>query len=264
MDRDHLRTLPLFSSLSDKALDAVSALASETSVSAGELIVREGEYRYTVSVIETGTADVVKAGEIIASLGPGDVFGEMAILSGRERTADVVATSSMRLVTLRKPHLEPVANEVSEQLQALVDERRGRQDEQPQTPDLVELVRQLTDAVNRRDFDAVEASYAPDAVFRGAEAGTFEGAAAIRDLFEGIANPHEEFHAEAEEITDLGNGVTFCVLTLAGRPVGSSGEVRFRFASVAIWTNGVIERDTRDINIDEARAAAERLAEERG
>src|SRR5271156_2768590 len=92
MDPDRLRTLPFFSSLSDEALDTVSACASETSVCAGELIVREGEYRYTLIVIETGTADVIKAGEIIASLGPGDVFG--AILSGRERTAEVVATSS--------------------------------------------------------------------------------------------------------------------------------------------------------------------------
>jgi len=136
--------------------------------------------------------------------------------------------------------------------------------EESTTPDLVELVLQLTDAVNRRDFDAVETFYAPDAVFRGAEAGTFEGAAAIRGLFEGMASPHEEFHAEAEEIVDLGNGVTFCVLTLTGRPAGSSGEVRFRFASVAIWTNGVIERDMRDVSMDEARAAAERLAKERG
>lgn len=128
MDPDHLRRLPFFSSLSDEALETVSASASQTSVPAGELIVREGEYRYTLIVIETGTADVVKAGEIIASLGPGDVFGEMAILSGRERTADVVATSSMRLITLRKSDLKPISNEVSEQLQALVDERRRLQD----------------------------------------------------------------------------------------------------------------------------------------
>ena len=136
--------------------------------------------------------------------------------------------------------------------------------EESTTPDLVELVRRFIDAVNRRDFDAVETFYVPDAVFYGEEAGTFEGAAAIRGLFEGMASPHEEFHAEAEEIVDLGSGVTFCVLVLTGRPVGSSGEVKFRFASVAIWTNGVIERDLRDVNIDAARAAAERLAEERG
>jgi ketosteroid isomerase-like protein len=136
--------------------------------------------------------------------------------------------------------------------------------EESTTPDLVELAHQLVDAVNQRDFDAVESFYAPDAVLRGAEAGTFEGGTAIRGLFEDMASPHEEFHGEAEEIIDLGNGVTFGVIIVTGRPVSSSGEVRFRFASVAIWTNGVIEREMRNMSIDEARAAAERLAEERG
>ncbi len=128
MDSDHLKTLPFFSSLSDEALDKISDFASETSVSAGEVLVREGDYTYTLIVIESGTADVIKAGEIIASLGPGDVFGEMAILSGRKRTADVVATSSMSLITLRKWDLERISAEVLDQLQALVDERRALQD----------------------------------------------------------------------------------------------------------------------------------------
>ena len=132
------------------------------------------------------------------------------------------------------------------------------------TPDLVELVNRVREAVNRRDFDAVESSYAPDAVLRGAEAGTFEGASTIRRLFEDMASSYEEFHSEAEEIIDLGNGVTFGVFVLTCRPVGSSGEFRFRFASVAIWNNGVIEREMRDVSIDEARATAERLGEERG
>ena len=137
--------------------------------------------------------------------------------------------------------------------------------EESTTPDLVELVNRGGEAANRRDFDALEGFYAPDAVLRGAElVGTFEGAAAIRGLFEEMASPYEEFHGEAEEIIDLGHGVTFGVIMVTGRPVGSSGEVRFRFASVAIWTNGVIEREMRNMSIDEARAAAERLAEERG
>jgi ketosteroid isomerase-like protein len=133
------------------------------------------------------------------------------------------------------------------------------------TPDLVELVNRWGEAVNRRDFDAVESFYAPDAVLRGAElVGTFEGAAAIRGLFEEMASSLEEFHGEAEEIIDLGHGVTFGVIIVTGRPVGSSAEIRFRFASVATWANGVIKREMRYVSIDEARAAAERLAEERG
>jgi hypothetical protein len=69
---------------------------------------------------------------------------------------------------------------------------------------------------------------------------------------------------EADEDVNLGRGITFAVLRGEGRPRGSSGDVRFRFASVAIWGDGVIERETTYIDIGEARAAAERLAQERG
>jgi len=132
--------------------------------------------------------------------------------------------------------------------------------EESTTPDLVELVNQWGEAANRRDFDAAESFYAPDAVLRGAElVGTFEGAAAIRGLFDEMASAYEELHGEAEEIIDLGHGVTFGAIIVTGHPVGSSAEIRFRFASVA----GVIEREMRNMSTDEARAAAERLAEKR-
>jgi ketosteroid isomerase-like protein len=136
--------------------------------------------------------------------------------------------------------------------------------EESTTPDLVELVRHFFAAVNRRDFDAVESFYAPDAVLRGAEIGTFEGAAAIRGLLEDMASPYEALQGEVQETIDLGNGVAFAVTIRKGRPSGSVGEVRLRFASVVIWTEGVIEQQTNYMDIDEARAAAERLAEERG
>jgi CRP-like cAMP-binding protein len=133
MDPDHLKTIPLFSSLSDKALDTVSVFASETSVSTGKRLVHEGDYSYDLIVIETGTADVIKGGEVIGSLGPGDVFGEMGMLSGGRRTADVIATSSMRLITLSKWDFKRISAEVSDQLQSLVEQRQqpGEEPAQP-------------------------------------------------------------------------------------------------------------------------------------
>ena len=124
MDPDHLKTIPLFSSLSDQALDTVSVFASETSVSAGKRLVHEGDYSYDLIVIETGTADVIKGGQVIGSLGPGDVFGEMGMLSGGKRSADVIASSSMRLITLSKWDLRRISTEVSDQLQSLVGQRQ--------------------------------------------------------------------------------------------------------------------------------------------
>jgi len=132
MDPDRLKTLPLFSSLSDKALDTVSVFSSETSVSPGKRLVHEGDYSYDLIVIESGTADVIKGGEVIGSLGPGDVFGEMGMLSGGKRTADVIATSDMRLITLSKWDLRRISSEVSDQLQSLVEQRQKLDGERPQ------------------------------------------------------------------------------------------------------------------------------------
>ncbi len=124
MDPERLKTIPLFSSLSDQALKTVSVFSSETSVSAGKRLVHEGDYSYELIVIETGTADVIKGGEVIGSLGPGDVFGEMGMLSGGKRTADVIATSPMRLITLSKWDLKRISAEVNDQLRSLVEQRQ--------------------------------------------------------------------------------------------------------------------------------------------
>jgi ketosteroid isomerase-like protein len=136
--------------------------------------------------------------------------------------------------------------------------------EEATTPDPVELARRLLEALNSRDFDAVMSFYAPDAVYVGVQLGTFEGAATIRGVFEDLVRPFSDLHGELEEIIDLGNGVVFSVTMFTGRPVGSSGELQNRVASVTIWTEGVIERFIQSTErIGESRAAAERLAQER-
>ena len=131
------------------------------------------------------------------------------------------------------------------------------------TPDGVGLVRRYVEAVSRRDFDAVEAYYAPDVSLRGSQIGTFEGRAAARGVLEEIAAPYEEFRLETDEVLDLGFGVIFAAVVAIGRVAGSSAKVRFAFASVTSWSGGLIERQTNYTDIDEARGAAERLAQER-
>jgi CRP-like cAMP-binding protein len=126
MDVEHLKTIPLFSSLSEKALNTVAVFAAETSVSEGKRLVHEGDYSYDLIVIDEGTADVLKDGQVVASLGPGDVFGEIGMLEGGKRTADVVATSPMRLITLSKWDLRRISGEVHEQLEGLARERASR------------------------------------------------------------------------------------------------------------------------------------------
>jgi ketosteroid isomerase-like protein len=136
--------------------------------------------------------------------------------------------------------------------------------EESTTPDLAELTRRAIEAGNRRDLDAVMSFYAEDAVFDGRAAGTlFEGRAAIRGFTEDWFGAYEELDIELEEVSHLGNGVVFAVVIQDGRPVGSGGHLRQREGWVVLWVRGLIARLTAS-DIDEARAAAERLAEERG
>jgi len=136
--------------------------------------------------------------------------------------------------------------------------------EESTTPDLVELVRRLDEAANRLDFDAAVSFYAPDAVVEGRASGmTFEGRTAIRGFWEDWTVAYEELEGRSEEILDLGNGVVFVVSRASGRPVGSTGRVELRTGIIAAWEEGLIARSTGYDDIDEARAAAERLAQER-
>jgi ketosteroid isomerase-like protein len=140
--------------------------------------------------------------------------------------------------------------------------------EEATTPDLEEAVRRAAAAFVRRDFEAMVARYSPDVVFDGSAFGgeVFEGREAVRGFLEDWAGAFEpnEHGWEYEDFRDLGKGVTFDVIVQRARPTGSSGFVEFRYASVITWIDSLIERITFYTDIDQARAAAERLAEERG
>jgi ketosteroid isomerase-like protein len=140
---------------------------------------------------------------------------------------------------------------------------RGAMTDQPTTPDLVELGSRLLEAANRRDLDAALRFYAPDAVVENAQGlGTFEGKAAIRDFWQDWLASYGELWLEREEVLDLGHGLVFSVFLMRGRPVGSSRLVELRYAGVGTWRDGLIVRTMFSTDIDNARAAAERLAQE--
>jgi ketosteroid isomerase-like protein len=138
--------------------------------------------------------------------------------------------------------------------------------DEPTRPDLVELGRRLNEAVNRGDFNTALAMYRPDAVWDGSpmDGEVIEGRDAIRGFWEDWLGAYEEWEQVAEELRDLGNGVGFGVLRQRARPAGSSGFVELHWAFVGIVReDGLTERLVLYAELDEARAAAERLAEER-
>jgi ketosteroid isomerase-like protein len=135
--------------------------------------------------------------------------------------------------------------------------------EESTTPDLVELVRRFDEALNAHDFDALTSFYAPDAVASFGSFGGHEGRAAIRRFYEDFTGAFADFENRFEEIRDLGGGVAFVVFTQRGHPPGGTGWVQVRSGVALTLADGLIERQTNNVDIDEARAAAERLAEER-
>jgi CRP/FNR family transcriptional regulator, cyclic AMP receptor protein len=81
-------------------LAEVAKQADEIDVEAGKRLVSEGRFGYEFFVIEDGTAEVVRGEEHIADLGPGDFFGEMALLGDTVRNADVVCSSPMTAMVM--------------------------------------------------------------------------------------------------------------------------------------------------------------------
>jgi ketosteroid isomerase-like protein len=134
--------------------------------------------------------------------------------------------------------------------------------EESTTPDLVELVRKQVEALDRGDLDGVMSSVAEDAVLDG-RVESLEGRTAIRGFLPDWFRAFDELDVELAEVSDLGSGVVFAVVIQDGRLVGSPGRVRQREGWVYLCVGGSIERLTTYPDVDEARATAERLAEER-
>jgi ketosteroid isomerase-like protein len=137
--------------------------------------------------------------------------------------------------------------------------------EESTTPDLVELWHQSADAVVRRDYKTAMSIFAADSVWEVRPLGmTFEGRAATRRFLEDWIEDYEGYEREMLEGHDLGNGVVFTIERQDARPPGSPTMVHERWAFTVEWEAGMVVRVTGDRDIDEARAAAEALAESRG
>jgi CRP-like cAMP-binding protein len=95
-----LRSIPLFATCNEKQLTQIDALVDECEVEAGETLTVEGKIGRETFVIASGEAVVTRNGTQLAVLGPGEFFGEMAVLQGRERIATVTARTPMKLLAL--------------------------------------------------------------------------------------------------------------------------------------------------------------------
>ena len=97
---DELRTVPLFESLDEGDLDELAPWFDVQACSEGVCLAGEGAGGYSFFVLVEGGAEVTKDGQGVATLGPGDFFGEIAILGGGRRSATVTTTAPSRLLVM--------------------------------------------------------------------------------------------------------------------------------------------------------------------
>ena len=113
-----LRGVPLLALLPEPTIEALARATVRVEAEPGELIIREGDRGDRFYVIESGSVEVTKDGRQVASLGPGDFVGEIALLRDVPRTATVTATSATVLQALDRAHFVPAVTGQGEFLEA--------------------------------------------------------------------------------------------------------------------------------------------------
>lgn len=123
---DDISHVGLFEGLGRHALAEIAEKAVKTYVRPQMVLAKQGEQGFGFAIILSGNANVLVDGETVATLGAGDVFGEVSLATGSRRNADVVAGSQMILAHLMVWEFRSLVGkhpEVSERIETLVAQR---------------------------------------------------------------------------------------------------------------------------------------------
>jgi CRP/FNR family transcriptional regulator, cyclic AMP receptor protein len=124
MDPNRLKAIPIFADLSEEEAHRLSAFATEQSIAEGQILMKQGDYSVELIAIEEGSADVIRDGTKIASLGQGDLIGEMGLFERQPRNADVIATSPMRVLKLTHWEIRRMSDDTIERIRQVIEERQ--------------------------------------------------------------------------------------------------------------------------------------------
>jgi CRP/FNR family transcriptional regulator, cyclic AMP receptor protein len=109
---DSLAQIPLFSSMSKRDLQKIAKASDEVEVPTGKVLVEQGARGREAFVVIEGRATVKRNGRKVATFGPGDHFGELALLDGGNRMATIVADTPMRVLVIGQREFSGVIDEV--------------------------------------------------------------------------------------------------------------------------------------------------------
>jgi CRP-like cAMP-binding protein len=122
----HLATVPLFSHCSKRDLVEIARFVDEIDIDEGRELITEGDVGHEAFIIVEGTATVTRGGEEIVAIGPGYVFGEMALIDRAPRNATVTATSPMKLIVVGKREFSGLMDESRSFRESIMGALAGR------------------------------------------------------------------------------------------------------------------------------------------
>jgi CRP-like cAMP-binding protein len=130
VDARSLEQVPLFAGLSKKERERVARWADEIDVGPGAFLVEQGRFFHEFFVLLDGRVEVTKDGSPLTELGPGDFFGEIALVEDQRRTASVVASTPVHAIVMHQRDFEEMRQElpsVCDRIQRAIVERTGTQ-----------------------------------------------------------------------------------------------------------------------------------------
>jgi len=98
--QDLLEQVPLFAGISAAGIEELGAIANDVEVRAGTVLTHEGAREGFFFIVVDGTVRIERGGDFVNTLGPGEFFGEIALLDGGPRTATAVAETTCRLLSM--------------------------------------------------------------------------------------------------------------------------------------------------------------------
>ncbi len=123
---ERIRSLALFRAASDEAVDHLSSAIDEVSIDAGTTVINQGRRHSEGYAVSEGTAEVLVDGEVVAEIGAGEMFGELALLDGAPASATVRAKTAMSLMVIPNNHFDQIMDDNPAMVKEIAKELAGR------------------------------------------------------------------------------------------------------------------------------------------